>query len=326
MASLIQQWQRRPNWQRFFFGVGPQAAPHITVQRNVYILPTRAGVFFAFVLLVMLLGAINYTNSLGYMFTFLLSSFAVVAILHSYRNILRLSIRTQAVAPVFCGEATELFVMLENPTPTTRFALESGWPKQTDPLLSDLPPGQTRLSLTLPTTQRGLHPLPRFVVASCFPVGLFRAWTHVHLKQDYLVYPKPARYVPAPPPSLYSQSQLGDQGRGSDDFVGLRDYNNGDSLRHVHWKAMARQQRMLTKQFGGDRSDELWLDWSTLEGTALELRLSILCRWVIDAAREAKQYGLRLPGETIAPAFGPAHRHRCLRALAVYAQEPTSAL
>jgi len=320
MASLS-QWRQRPDWQRFFKGVGPQAAPHTTRQRNLYILPTRPGVFFALALVVMLLGAINYANSLGYLFTFLLASVGVVAILHTYRNVLRLSFRAQAVAPVFCGDAAELSVLVENLTPGTRFALELGWPAQTDPLVADLEPGQTRLNLTLPTVHRGLHHLPRFVAASRFPLGLFRAWTHVHLKQDYLVYPQPARYAPAPPASLYNLSQTGDQGRGSDDFAGLRDYSNGDSLRHVHWKAMARQQRMLTKQFGGDRSDELWLDWSTLEGTALEQRLSILCRWVIDAERAGQHYGLRLPGESIAPASGPAHRHRCLRALALYAQE-----
>jgi hypothetical protein len=42
-------------------------------QRNIYILPTRAGFTFAGTLLVMLLAAINYQLNLGYALTFLLA-------------------------------------------------------------------------------------------------------------------------------------------------------------------------------------------------------------------------------------------------------------
>jgi uncharacterized protein (DUF58 family) len=140
----------------------------------------------------------------------------------------------------------------------------------------------------------------------------------VHLAQTHLVYPATATRAPLPPPSLFSLSLTGDQGRGSDDFAGLRNYHPGDSLRHVHWKALARQQGMLTKQFGGDRSEELWLDWQVLHGNDTETRLSILTRWIITAERDGLCYGLRLPGTVIPPGHGPAHRHRCLEKLALY--------
>ena len=56
----------------------------------------------------------------------------------------------------------------------------------------------------------------------------------------------------------------GDKGRGVDDFAGFRPYRPGDSPRHLFWKAVARDQALLVKQFGGDRADELWLDWNDL--------------------------------------------------------------
>lgn len=310
--------RQRVNWRRFFHGLGPQPAPHQTHRRNVYILPTRSGVFFAIVLVIMLIGAINYSNNLGYLFTFLLGSVAVVAILHTYRNLLHLEVRAAAVPAVFAGEFASLPVIIDNPGPATRLALEISLPGKTPPVMVDAGTGQTVTELDLYAEQRGRHPLPRFMLATRFPLGLFRAWTHVHLAQSWLVYPGAAKTAPLPPPSTYSLSLSGDQGHGTDDFAGLRNYHPGDSLRHVHWKALARQQVMLTKQFGGDRSDELWLDWELLHGHDLERRLSILTRWIIEAERNSLSYGLRLPGVLIPPGHGPAHHHRCLEKLALY--------
>jgi uncharacterized protein (DUF58 family) len=135
------------------------------------------------------------------------------------------------------------------------------------------------------------------------------------------VYPRPAAISQLPADSLYKLKVTGDQGVGADDFAGLRPYHSGDSLRHIHWKVAARQQGLLTKQFGGDRSEELWLDWSSLPDVPLEQRLSILTRWVLLAEREGKSYGLRLPGLVLEPDRGGPHRHQCLKALAEYHTE-----
>ncbi len=49
-----------------------------------------------------------------------------------------------------------------------------------------------------------------------------------------------------------------------------------------------------------------------------EARLSQLAAWVVEAERSGLPYGLRLPGMEIPPACGAAHRHACLKALALY--------
>ena len=92
----------------------------------------------------------------------------------------------------------------------------------------------------------------------------------------------------------------------------------GDSLRHVHWKTFAREQGLHTKQFGGDRAEELWLDWESLIDVDTETRLSRLTRWVLDADSRHFNYGLRLPNQIIPLGHGPKHKHRCLEALALF--------
>jgi uncharacterized protein (DUF58 family) len=106
---------------------------------------------------------------------------------------------------------------------------------------------------------------------------------------------------------------------GNDDFAGLRGYHASDSPRHVAWKAVARTDDMLTKQFAGEGGVELWLDWQLLPaGYSVETRLSRLSGWVVEAERGGALYGLRLPGVEFPPSRGDAHRAACLQALALF--------
>jgi uncharacterized protein (DUF58 family) len=315
---VLKQLSKRLNFRRFFVGEGPQEPPYQLSRRNVYILPTKHGLVFAALLMLMLIGAINYNNNLAYLMTFLLASLSVIAILYTYHNLLRLSLTTGHIEPQFAGETLIIPVCIDNRQGPARLALEIRYPGD-DPTIVDIEAHQQQnIDLESIPLQRGHHSLSRFTIATRFPLGLFCAWAHVHLKQSYLVYPRPAAINQLPVESLYTLNLTGDQGVGADDFAGLRQYHSGDSLRHIHWKAAARQQGLLTKQFGGDRSEELWLDWNSLPEVPLEQRLSILTRWVLLAEREGKNYGLRLPGLVLTPDRGVSHRHHCLKALAEY--------
>jgi uncharacterized protein (DUF58 family) len=59
-------------------------------------------------------------------------------------------------------------------------------------------------------------------------------------------------------------------------------------------------------------------DWDSLPGLDTEMRLARICRWVLDAHQHGEAFGLRLPGSSIEPNIGTAHRQRCLTALALF--------
>ena len=106
---------------------------------------------------------------------------------------------------------------------------------------------------------------------------------------------------------------------GNDDYSGLRTYQLSDSPRHVAWKAVARSEDMLTKQFTGEAAAELWLDWNRFSPSmGVEQRLSRLAGWVLAAERAGVNYGVRLPGNEVPPGRGEAHHAACLQALALY--------
>ena len=182
----------------------------------------------------------------------------------------------------------------------------------------DLPAtGEKALQLPLTTMRRGWHPVPRLSLSSRFPLGLFRAWSWIVLDHGVLAYPAPLGDRPLPLDRGRGLGAIAD-GSGDGDFSGLRNYRSGDPKRSIHWKSLPKRHRPMVKQFSDRHVGTLWLDWALLAPAGTEARLSQLCRWVVDADASGQEYGLRLPGQNITPRQGVAHRHRCLRALALH--------
>ena len=289
--------------------------------RRVYILPSRQGIAFAALLLVMLVGAINYNNSLAYLLTFLLSSAALVAMLHTWRNLYGLRVTAAAGRPVFAGGHAELRLALDNPDSSPRPAI-AAWlagDERTTAVRTVVPAeGSAWLTLSRAARRRGRLDMGRLVIASRYPVGLFRAWAVLETGVECIVYPEPGGQRQLPPPVAGSARASGRTARGEDDFAGFRTYHPGDSLRHVHWKAVARERGVMVKQFEGAAAEDLLLRLADTPGRDLEERLSQVCRWVLEAEAAGMRYGLELPEAQLAPGRGEAHRERCLRVLALH--------
>jgi uncharacterized protein (DUF58 family) len=317
--SMLQNILRRSQLYRAFFGPRrPEPGTIFLRQNRVYILPTRPGLAFAMALGVMLIGSINYNLSLGYILTFLLASMALVAILHTFRNLVHLRITPGRVEPVFAGEVAWFELYLENRSAYDRCAItlwHQGRATQCDVASAR---GVTA-SVPAAAPQRGWLAPQRITVDTRFPVGLLRAWSYIQPDTRCLVYPRPDdALLPLPEPSG-SAGEKRVAGGGSDDFAGLRAYQSSDSPRHIHWKAAARGQALQTKVFSGRAAAELWLDWNQLPpGLEPESRLSRLTRWVLAADRDGLRYGLRLPGLELQPDAGEPHRLACLKALALH--------
>lgn len=303
--------------------VGPRAPERgkiVLGHRRVYILPTRLGWMFGATLGILLVGSINYALQLGFALTFLLAGMGLAGMVHTARNLARLAVSAGRAEPVFAGEAAQFRLYLENRSPHERPAvlvrhLESG-----AQMVLDVPRhAVAEAVLAVPTAHRGWLPLTRVLLETRFPLGLFRAWSYVMPEARCLVYPRPER-TPLPPPAAASEAgATRAQARGNEDFSGLRAYQLQDSPRHVAWKAVARSDDMLTKQFAGAAGAELWLDWHALPPVLdAEQRLSRLAGWVLAAEQAGARYGLRLPGRELAPEQGETHRAACLQALALH--------
>lgn len=284
-------------------------------RRRVFILPTRTGLGYAVLLMVMLLGAINYNNNLIFALTFLLAGLGLVAMLHTYRNLAGLQLRAGQGRSGFVGEPLGFQVWLRAGDGRPRQALELVT-AEGDTAVTGTGGSEVPVWLHRPARRRGPCRLGRVTVTTRFPLGLFRAWSRLEFAHTELAYPAPAPPGAPPPVAADAIAPAGQRGSGDEDFLGLRPYRQGDSLQRVHWKALARGQDPLTKVFGATAAPSCWLDFAAVPEADPELRLSRLCRWILDAERAQLVYGLRLPGQAWPPARGADHRDRCLAALA----------
>jgi uncharacterized protein (DUF58 family) len=313
-ARRSDEWIRRRH--------GSDVPPVTLVRRRLYILPSRAGGMFAVLLVAMLLAGINYGNSLALLLTFSLGGFCVVAMNQCHRNLLALAVTELHVEPAFAGEAPRATLTLENPSAATRFALRVGtglsWSEAGTLDAGD----RQRLLLEFPARARGVWPLPRLRIESRFPFGLFRSWTWMQPPAEIVVYPSPRGALP-PPAGAGSAAPSGSRAvTGLDEWRDLRPFRDGDSPRQVAWKAYARGAPLLVREYEGVASEALRFDFAQVDAADVEVRLSQLCRWIMDADARGARYALRLPTGEFPEGRGTAHRDRCLEALARYGLEP----
>ncbi|MGE4052848.1 MAG: DUF58 domain-containing protein [Piscinibacter sp.] len=303
----------------------PRSDTLVLGQRNVYILPTRAGLMFAATLIVLLLASINYQLNLGYVLTFLLAGSGAVSMHVTHGTLRGLTLRLRAPSPVFAGEPALLDIVLTSPD-RPRFgvglkmvdaeAATLGW--------IDVPAqGQASAQVSFVPARRGVHDLPAIGIETRFPLGLFRAWAIWRPASQLLVYPAPERPA-APLPA--ARAVPGGQARGraaeGGEIEGVRGYRRGDPLKLVYWKkaakALASGGELVSRDTASAVQQQLWLDWQTCGQLPPEERLSRLTAWVNAAQRAGAEYALGLPGVAIDPSEGEAHRRRCLEALALW--------
>ncbi len=303
----------------FFSRNRPLDIDTVTLNRKrIYILPSRSGYIFALALSAMLLAAINYNNSLAYALTFLLSSVATISMLHTWRNLHNLKVNIGECHVVHKGEMIQVPVAISNQDTRHHFALKLAWPGQ-EPIHIDLNPEQQQwVQLTTPAVQRGYQPIGKLVIYSRFPLGLFHTWSNLRFDHHCLVYPAPSENKQLPSANTHNDADNGEGKKGTDDFIGQRRYQSGDSMHHINWKALAKERGLFIKQFGGESPNELLLSWHQTENTDIEGRLSQLTRWVMEAHQQGLHFGLELPQVQFPVDHSELHYHRCLKALALY--------
>lgn len=299
----------------------PRQDSQTLTQRNIYILPTRAGWAFCATLAVMLLASINYQLNLGFALTFLLGGAALVSMHQTHANLRRLTLQLRAPAPVFAGEPATLEVVVTNPgRARTGIGLGVAPASRRGAAWVDIPDhGQANARLRFVAPGRGRHRLPALVADTHFPLGLFRAWTLWRPAAQVLVYPAPE----APPPPLPAPPASGDGERpgrigAGNEFDGVRAWRRGDALRQVAWKKSARGGDLVSRDARATSAHALWLDFAQAGAIDAESRLSRLAAWVIAAEALGLNFGLRLPGIELAAGGGEPQRRSALEALALW--------
>ena len=284
--------------------------------------PTGAFAALLFVLVAIWYAASSQNSAAIYLLLFLLAAVFLVSIPHTLVNLAGVTVKVESAKPTFAGDEVCLPVEIINNSRVTRYGIEVVLPdadktrERLDYISRD---SAARLTLRFSARHRGEHKIETLGLTSCYPLGFVRASRRFVSNQTYVVYPRPAGNSQLPTNCSRFADTWVQQGVGhGDDFAGVRAYVRGESQRHIDWKAVARGQPLMTKQFAAETKGAVCLDFSELHFTDVEQKLSQLTLWVIEAERARQPYGLCLPGAEISPALGQLHFHNCLRALSLF--------
>ncbi|MDP3799169.1 MAG: DUF58 domain-containing protein [Polaromonas sp.] len=324
----------RSRFQHWWQSKLPFTDSVMLTQRNVYILPTRAGLMLGVTLLVLLVASINYQLNLGYLLTFMLAGSALVGMHVCHGTLRGLAMNLMAPPAHYAGATASFDVKLTN---TRRAARHGIGLSVLDPHDVDAQKGRERhwawtdvpaqgssvVQVAFTPPRRGLHRLPTLTAETRFPLGTFRVWTVWRPAARLLVYPAPELHPPPLPPGepRSGGAAAAARAQSTGEFDGIRGYRRGDPMKLVVWKKAAKADEqgngLVVRDTQQAQRHELWLDFMQAGSADIEHKLSRLCAWILLADKLGLDYGVRLPSLEIKPGSGEVHKRLCLEALAV---------
>ena len=291
--------------------------------RRIFVIPTKTSLALSMALVLLLLMAINFQNSLIYGLAFWLLALIVITIFFTYRNLSDVTVRAIQSSPCFAGEKAVFELEVCCPDNQKKSAISIGWKHQDLAVVNLQEHHSVHIKLSHSTRKRGKFKPERLNIFTTYPIGLVVAWSYATLDMHSIVYPEPILQD-----SVDSGKGVDDEAEqgfeiahGSTDFSGVRAYQKGDSPKHIHWGSYAKTGSVYTKTFVDYATQDIWLEWDSLALSGVEAKLSHLCAKVLQYHQEHQVYGLKIPGKVIQPASGEAHKTICLTALALYGNE-----
>lgn len=300
-------------------------------RRNIFILPSKFGGAFGVLNLLLFVLGVNYQNNLVIILSSFCFSLFMTTMLLCYQNMAGILIRPITRDEFVAGQLMNIECHLScaktnhsktKHTKTNHTKIKHGLivNYRHEPIseVSSLPQQKT-ISVTLTQRARGVNRLPRLIIASVYPLGLFKAWANLEFEQDVTVFPESIPYLEKL--TAIEQSDGAHSSRrtvSGDSFSGLAPYREGESLKRVAWKQVAQGKGLLTKQFEQTLGEPQWLDINDINAINIEKRLSHLAHLVNYFSGQNQPFGLRLGQSTLPVGQGNSHRHAALTLLAHY--------
>jgi uncharacterized protein (DUF58 family) len=170
---------------------------------------------------------------------------------------------------------------------------------------------------------RGRHTITDILVASVFPFNFFTRYRRIPRNQDLIIFPRLQRCHLTH--LLASQTRWkGDASsdiRGYDsDIISIRDYVYGDPMKYISWKATAKTGQVKTKELSAIESQNIMIDFNTLEKHDLEQTISCVTYMVVKSIQAGTRVGLMIEGDAYKPDSSIGHKLLLLTRLALYGQ------
>lgn len=298
---------------KFFNRRGREKLPITFGWRRIYVLPSKAGLFFSVIWFLMMLAGLNFNNNMSLMLVFLLFGLAQVVLHKTFFNLRNLRLEQINAEPVFLGEDIKLHLSIAADHEKWQIRCENQLSSDVCNITHDV----SELQMLIASKHRGLQAVERVKFLTRFPLGLFTVWVYCLPKEHVLVYPKPESPCPDFPTHGGHEGETSTRIKG-EELSGIRSYQQGDPIRDIAWKKTAQTNQTWVKEFNQTQGKHLLFDFSQTAMNHIESKLSRITAWVLAAEQQQVEYRVMLPGFDSGMATGERHKHHCLQALALY--------
>lgn len=216
-------------------------------------MPTRLGWGLLMLLGGVAFAALNTGNNLLYLLLGLCFATMACSALAGRSALSRVTLSLSYPEEILAGEPTAMVVMLGNPHARALSpALSVRIGREAAELdVPPLMPGASRTAfVSTEFPRRGLFPASTVQLTTCDPLGLMRRQRHLTFAGEYYVFPAPLT-LDSPEQSLAHQRGEAPTRRSGEglELHQIRDYQWDDDSRHIDWRATARVNRLMVKEF-----------------------------------------------------------------------------
>lgn len=280
------------------------------VAKESALLPTREGTTVLALAAASFLLATNLMSGLLFALDALFVSLLIAGAISAAAPLRRLRVSRTAPPRAEEGRPVELILSLEAGRAGRLLLVEDGCPgSRGRAFIPEIAAGHTASAeITVTPSRRGLFEPGPVEVTCRGVVGLFAARRRIGVPGAITVWPSshplPEQVLEHLAPSLTGVGSAG-RTRQPADFYGLRDYQRGDSLAHVHWRSSARRGALVVREFELPQapSATLILD---LDRSQPPERIDAAARAAASVLRSARDLGIEMV--VLAYGEGPVER------------------
>jgi uncharacterized protein (DUF58 family) len=278
--------------------------------------PTRLGLTYGSLCLILLFMAMAYGNNLVFIVCFTLTVMGMTLARAVNSTVDRLSILEVSANEVFAENRQLLQLIVENKSPYELMEIRTYIKGQENNFEKfNLNPKEI-LTVNVPYDfkKRGLNSLPRLIIESSYPSGLFRAWKVFKKLENVLVFPARTGKKDFPQNSMQQENSLGI-------IREIRDYKPGDSPKRIHWRSLAKNQQLRTLVYEGEEGKKCHFSWAEVSHLPTEQALSQIALWISIAEEQNFNWTLELPQKIIYGAHDPRRFSEAMQTLALWGQD-----
>ena len=216
---------------------------------------TKTGKILIAVILALLFAGLNTRSNLMHLFNTFLICIWLFSPLLAQRNLNGVKIKIQHPYEMFAKEHISIQVLFHNTTDEHKYAIRlKDATCQKDVFVYNLPP-QSRVLSTYTATypRRGIVRWQKLPLETIYPFGLFENKVSLSTDNELYVLPTILRIenfsIDYFAQHERNKQQLTNSNTSRDSFSRLRDYVQGDNPRYIDWKASAKKDDLVVREY-----------------------------------------------------------------------------